>query len=44
MSIVITRKYVVVGDVLQEIKGWERYKVIVTAIAIAHYRTLSYIV
>ena len=43
MSIVITRKYVV-GDVLQEITGWERYKVIVTAIAVAHYRTLSYII
>ena len=43
MSSAITRKYVV-GDVLQEIKGWERYKVIVTAIAIAHYRMLSYIV
>ena len=43
MSSVITLKYVV-GDVLQEIKGWERYKVIVTAIAIVHYRKLSYVV
>ena len=34
----------VVGDILPTIEGWERYKVIITAIAIVHYRTLSYIV
>ena len=34
----------VVGDILPTIEGGERYKVIVTAIAIAHYRMLSYIV
>ena len=43
MSSAIARKYVV-GDILQEITGWERYKVIVTAIAIVHYRKLSYVV
>jgi len=39
---VILRKCVV-GDILPT-NGWERYKAIIIAIAIVHYRKLSYVV